>query len=484
MDTRQLILLICAVGVPVLLLVTRRSKWLLGWICLTLSIHIFDTTVVTNLAAARVAGLIYLPFAIARLGRWLKLTPVIATLVNFGYLLVLALYFGVIFPWPDTTFERAFTLTAPGRAIVFPIRLAAELSITLFVAEQLLRPGNIRYAVRMLIIGSTISAAFAALTLVSPGFDAYFSITGLRALGEVGLLRARGLSFEPRGLGMACAFGIIFLLVYPGRHGWRRSVLMLINLVGLLVSISASAIALLLVGIAAAFLVPSSQAVRVRIVGLTCAAIVLVIAVAALFPDRVTAGIDTLGYRLSDARTQGVVPINLAEGIAFRLDSFDASTLLFFASNPTHAVFGAGPGMVMLPATSYVPPGVFTFLYAQRGLDGLPTLGVLFEMANGGFISLALWFLQVASCSYALWVCARVIGGDWTVARTVFLVGVAAYLVQVSPTSPVWSLFLGIGWAASMQAARFLALQRQSRQALAQPNVQAVGVPDRVHALR
>jgi hypothetical protein len=41
------------------------------------------------------------------------------------------------------------------------------------------------------------------------------------------------------------------------------------------------------------------------------------------------------------------------------------------------------------------------------------------------------------------------VGPVWSFGQALFLVGVVFYVVQTSITSPVWSVILGIGWAAS-----------------------------------
>lgn len=455
-DIRQFALLGIAVVVPLFLLVTNRHKLVLAWVCITMSVHIFDTTILTNLAAPRVVGLLYLPIWIGRLPAWLRLLPLRAHVTNMVYILFLGLIFGYILPWPDTTGSRPFSLTAPGRAIVYPVRMVADFSLAILIASQLGKPSMLRFAVRMIIAGATISAAFALVWLFIPQLDAYYSITGLRPLGGISLVRARGLSYEPRGLGMACAFGISFLLVLPGRMSLRRACALIANLVAFLAAFSSSAIALLGAGLGTAWLVGHGRT-QLRLVGATLLLLGGAVVGVLAFPARAEVAVATVVTHFDGSRLDGARPGGLVERVAYSLDSFDASTLLFLASNPQYAIVGTGPAMIMLPATEYLPPGLFSAMYGAGGINGLPTHGLLLEVANSGMVGLLTWLVQVATCWAALSAMTCGPSGqprsyDWRLARLVYAISVGFYLVQVSITSPYWSFALGVGWAAAAAA--------------------------------
>ena len=148
MDLRQIILLMIAVAVPLVLFHRGRPDLVLAWVCFTLGVHIFDTTTVTNLPAGRIVGLLCLPYLISRRREWTKLMPVKLWLINFGLLLILGIVFGFIFPWGNNGVDKSFGMTAPGRAIIYPIRLIADLGLTAFCANELLRPGAIMLSAR------------------------------------------------------------------------------------------------------------------------------------------------------------------------------------------------------------------------------------------------------------------------------------------------------------------------------------------------
>jgi hypothetical protein len=183
-------------------------------------------------------------------------------------------------------------------------------------------------------------------------------------------------------------------------------------------------------------------------------------------PERVQYAIDTLQLRLDpDYKLAGIPPGNLGQEIAYRLDVFDACALLFLLDEPLYALIGAGPGLVSLPASYYVPPGVYSLIWtAEVGINSLPFHGVLLEVSNSGAIGLFLWFAQVFSCWGALRYLHTRFGraderSEWTFAYALFIIGAVFYMVQVS-SSPVWSVFLGIGWVATKTAAEKLNEER------------------------
>lgn len=452
MDARQPILLLIAVIVPLFLLLTGRRRALLGWVGVTLSVHIFDTTILTNLPAGRVVGLIYLPYALLSMPKWLRRAPAQAWMLNFVYLTVLGVLFGFLFPWPDTTGNRPLSMTAPGRTIVYLVRLVSDVSLTIFVASELQKPGRIFLLARSIVLGATLTALAGLLSFFTQ-FDPYFTITGLHDLA--GNQRPRGLSFEPRGLGMATVYGLIVLIMMPGRLSFKRFSLTAINLLGLLASYSTSSLALLIAGLITAW---TLLATRTRLLIISVLALMLAfVALAPLFvPMQFSVAMQSIQERIDPTnKLRGAVAENIGQEIAYRLDSFDASALLFLLDQPQYMLIGTGPGMMLLPASDYVPPGVYQLLYPKdRGLDGLPTQGLLLEISNSGILGLCLWLVQVAASYIALRrlsgnLVSRELAREWKFGRTLFLVATVFYVVQVSITSPVWAVMLGLGWAAA-----------------------------------
>ncbi|MDQ3009397.1 MAG: hypothetical protein M3X11_01635, partial [Acidobacteriota bacterium] len=410
----------------------------------------------TNLPTGRIVGLLYLPVAFTQAREWLRLRPAKAWAVNYVYLIVLGGLFGLLLPWPDITMMRPFTLAAQGRSLIYSARLLTDISLVIFVANQLRQPGMLYYVGKAMAIGSTITALAGAAYLVAK-VDLYFPLTGI---GEQAVMidRARGLSIEPRSLGLSCAYGIMILLLGRGKLFTTWPVLVLINLVALLITYSASSYVLLGAGVLTACVFFSNKE-RGVVIALMLLAVMLLVGAVIYMPDRVQYAMDTLQFRLDpNYKLSGIPPGNFGQEIAYRLDVFDACALLFLLDQPLYALIGAGPGLVSLPASYYVPQGIYSFIWTSEiGINSLPFHGLLLEASNSGLLGLVLWFVQVFSC----WGALRYLNNkaarsdekqEWTFAYALFIIGVVFYTVQVS-SSPVWSIFLGIGWMAAKLAA-------------------------------
>lgn len=465
-DLKQIILLALAVIVPLALLFTKRHRLLLAWVCFTFSVQIFDTSIVTNLPAGRIVGLLYLPLAAFRLKDWAKLPPARAWLINYGWLAVLGIAFGFLWPWPDTTSMRPYTLTAPGKTIVFLVRLLTDLSLTIFIAEQLWLGGALRLIGRSLVAGATLSALVGIFYFITQ-IDPYYIITGT---GEqvLHLGRARGLVGEPRALGLNCAYGVMILLI--GR--WQMSrfwpVLLLVNVVTLLLTYSASSIALFVAGTLVALIFFSNRE-RLTMAGAVAAALTIAFLTSVFLPQQFDLAAQTLSLRIDPGyKLAGIPPGTFGQEIAYRLDVFDSCALLFLLDQPIYAFLGTGPGLIPLPASEYVPPGIYSLIWTPEiGINSPPYHGPLLEIGNGGVLSLALWLLQVIWCWNALRRLSQVFSGsqdengdDWRFGAAIFLTGSVFYLVQVSYT-PLWCVFLATGWVASRRLQR-LASSKES----------------------
>jgi hypothetical protein len=455
-DFRQFILLAIAVAVPLFLYWRRQPRLLLGWICLTLFIQIFDTTIVTNLPASRVAGLLYLPIAIAELHNYVRIQPVRLLLLNLVYLTLLGLAFGFIWPWPDLTFNRPFTLIAPGRTIIYLIRLISDLSLTILLVQLLQQvPKSLLTVGRAVALGGALNALVGMINFAA-GVDVFYLVTGI---GETILLtgRARGLAIEPRAMGMCCDYGLIVLLLLRHRLSSWWLLLLVINLVGVLITYSISSLVLLGFGLLTATIFLSN---RVRMLVLLTGVLLAstVIASWVYLPERFDQASQVIRKRIDpEYKLEGIPAGNLGEELAYRLDVFDASAFLFLLDKPVYAVFGSGPGLIALPASAYIPQGLYSQIWTPEvGINSPPSSGLLLEISNSGLVGLLFWFLQCTSCLAALrYLVTKLPDADerseWEFAFALFLIGAVLYLVHTSHT-PVWGLMLSLGWAAVFKA--------------------------------
>lgn len=451
-NSRELVLLSVAVSVPLVLFLLKRQRLLLGWVCLTLFVQLFDTNIITNLPAGRIVGLIYLPHAIVALRIWIKLSPVKAWMVNYLYLVVLAIVLGWVFPWPDTTMLRPFSLTAQGRSLIYTVRLLSDLSLAIFIADQLRSLDAYLMVARAMILGATVSSLFAMLYMFT-GFDLAVAVNGFE--NEALLAgRAHGLSGEPRDFGLACAYGIMFLLVGKEKLFRLWPIMLAINLIGMIGSSSTSAVALLAGGLTTGWFFFSNRT-RGAILSLLLIAALVTVTTYVFFRNQFDITLRTIEARLDpDVKLAGIPPGTFGQEVAYRLDVFDASAMLFMLDQPFYVLVGTGPGLVSLPASLYIPPGLYSAIWTPEvGINNPPFHGILLEIANSGLVGLALWIFQLIVCWKALrWMAgnAKTINEkeQWDIMWGIFIIGSVLYLIQVS-ISPVWSVILAIGWAAT-----------------------------------
>lgn len=479
-DWRQYALLATSIGVPVVLFALRMQRAVLAWVCVTLFIHLFDTTVLTNLYAGRIVGILFLPSLVGTAARWGKLPCLGWAVISLAYLAVLGVAFGFIWPWPDTTGYRPFTLQAPGRTLIYMARMLSDLSLTVFVLQQLRTSADLLFVARWMTYGATTSAFFGVVEMVID-VDFYYVVTGLKDYAVM-TWRSRGISYEPRGLGLACDYALLALLIGQQRisKGWWW--MLPLNLMGLLTTLSTSSIIMFAAGTCVAMMF---LPIKVRMAAAAgVGGLVLSVGVAAILsPQLLEMGSSFFEDRLdSKARLdKNVVARNIFESVALKLEVFDASASLFLIDQPIYALVGTGPGLVSLPASDFIPPGLYTALWgADMGINNPPMHGPLLELSNGGVLGLACWIAMILSILASLNRMQRIAPTaedreNWRFAYAYMLVAVVFTILQVS-ISPVWAVIVGFGAGGQLAQLRAIAAARQSRKS------HAVNRPDSLTA--
>jgi hypothetical protein len=268
----------------------------------------------------------------------------------------------------------------------------------------------------------------------------------------------RGLNFEPRGLGLTMVHGGLIAFLWSR---YRRSSLLLAlavaHFIVLILAVSASALIAAAVGWLC--LVLFERRARRPLLGFGAVAAGVVALVLMLGRDLTLA--ETWTTNLSQRFTVGQA-LDLAvrtpiETFARFLDIFDYTAFMVLTSSPLAAVIGVGPGLVMLPGSNFIPddPRWSWVVDTNEGITSLPTMGILVEWSNGGIPMMLLWLAFVIACTRALGVMAeqdREYGDSWSLGRGAFIVLAGTYLVQTSPISAIWPVFMGLGIGASALA--------------------------------
>jgi hypothetical protein len=430
---------------PLFLILTGRRQALLVWLCLTCSVDIFNAHLLVNLPAAAITGLLLLPLTVRWMWAVVRTLSGRALLLKFAYVVLLGGVFGFIFPWPDYGLQLAFNQTAQGRSIIYLVHLLGDVSVAVYVADCVRGRGDMLRLLRYLVMGTSLASAAGVLSRYV-AVDLYTLFTGLAS--QQTALRLHGLNYEPRGLGLMAAYGLVLscaLLAYR-RSPWLMAAALL-DAAALYLAVSLSAVAAAAAGLVG--LVATYRRLRWPVVASLASLWLLLLALSTWAPGWQQQWALHAGDHETTEVTQSGAN-NWISRLAIRSGVFDAGAVLFLAQHPAYLLSGTGPGLITLPASeveAHLP--VYRWLWNQDASAGLavpPTIGALREISDGGLVSLALWL-----CMY--WVAWRKLvrlgGRDraWEVAAA-FLVGAACiYAVQASTVSAMAYLILGLGLA-------------------------------------
>jgi hypothetical protein len=277
-------------------------------------------------------------------------------------------------------------------------------------------------------------------------------------------------------LGLIVGQGLLLaLLLYARNRSGKRFAIVLLHIVALFLAVSTSSIFVVAVGAAALFFFdPRSRktvATPQMLVFVPCAALLLF----SLQSTFVESWYSNVGLRLSEK--SGSASGSGVEEFALRQDLFDSAAIMFFVAQPQRLLTGVGPGLSGLATSDYVP---FSDLFgwavgAPEGLNTGPQVGLLRELCDGGLVGLILGWIFVSASGRALLQLSKSneAGADqWQIARAAFWAAIAVYLVQASPLSASFSVFMGIGIAASSVAASSrLPAQRTAQLAARVPSI-------------
>jgi hypothetical protein len=458
MDWRGYVILAIGVGVPLALLLHRREQELLAWLCLTVGVNIFDARVGINFPAARLVGLLVLPFL--PLGAFdfqhlMRTRPTRIMLAGFAYLAILGVVYGFLYPWPDAGYLRPFVQSAQGRVLIYGARVLADFGILLFVTRRVMRGTLPHEVLRLVLIGTSLAALGGVAESVSR-VQIYQVLSGYPIQEVAG--RVRGLNLEPRWLGLTMVQGGFIAFLWSR---YRRSRLLLALAVAhffvLLLAVSASAL------IAAACgwlcLVMLEPRARRPLLGFGAVAAGVVALVLLFGRDLPLAASWTtnLSQRFTVGQALDLASRTPVQTIAQFLDIFDYTAFMVLASSPLAALIGVGPGLVMLPGSNFIPtdPRWAWVVESNEGITSLPTMGIFLEWSNGGIPMLLLWLAFAFACLRAFSAMAELDpehADSWRLGRGAFIVIAGTYLVQASPISAIWPVFMGLGIGAAALA--------------------------------
>ena len=449
MSAFQALLFVVIVAVPLWLMATRDGPKLLAWVIAVICVDVFNTKGGVNISAATVTGLLLVPYS-GKLLLAFRRAPIVPWLAaHFAHLALLGLAFGLVFPWPDLI-GRPLNLRAEGRTVLYLMREAASLSVAVFVGQQIAKAGHPRRLLNGILIGASVTGAFAVLEYLT-GISYYLLFNEGVLAPTYWNFRVRGLNFEPRGLGLIGAHALVIGVLYLGSRYRVRMALATLGVTAAGMFLSGSTSGLLASAAGGGVVSLANRRVRRHLLRVVLAT-TLVAGVIAYFQwNRVAVLTHLLVERVGTTVRYGPAA-NGFEEIVYRMEIYDTSAALFLAAHPVYLVVGTGPGLMSLPATPFMPVSPYTLPYVVPGLNSPPTMGFMLELANGGLVSIILWFGFVLTASRSLEWATQLEGPHqrtWILARWSFLAAAAIYILAAGFLSSIWSLFVGVGLGAA-----------------------------------
>jgi hypothetical protein len=441
--------LVAAVAIPVGLMATRHDRGLLVWVVLLTFTDIGIVRSAVNVPALTIAGLVLLPHVLGVVRASLRSPALQWAGAHLLWLVFLGLAFGLAYPWPDDL-GRPFNLQAEGRTLFYLTREIAAFSVAVFVGQQIAKDRSPAFLLRLLVLIVTATSVV-AIAEFATGVSYYVALTEGQMAPTYWNLRVRGLNFEPRGLALVIAHAVLIALLSLAFHHRVRLALasLATSTAALFLSASTSGLVAVAAGVGSVALAQR----RVRRALVRAAIVMALIGGAAAWTqqDRVEEFRRLLVERVGSTNRFGTAD-GWFQQVAYRMEIFDSSAVLFLAANPIYALTGTGPGLVPIPSSPYMPITPYTEMYVLPGLNSPPTMGWLLELSNGGVVGVLLWIGFVLASAPALRRFVRQPEGDraaWAVAYWTFLGSAAIYSVAGGFTASPWSVMMGLGLGAS-----------------------------------
>ena len=338
----------------------------------------------------QIIALLYFPATIKELSRNRPLKSILKYFIlEWRYLLLLAIIFGIIIPWEYKDEYRTFSQKALGRSFISLIRIFLEyLSIIIpliWIRHKLITIDKLFKIISFIVIFTVIVAVIDVLI----GYKLRLIFPNARLIEG----RFMALNGEPRVFGAVMLFGN--LLLYYLRTISKSKIYFVAYIstfIGIVLSNSASAI-IVLITVSLALNIIFSTFNKIVLLP------ILIILIVALNVD------DTLNYFVKnnylskttvvkieivfgkDEKTAIYGKNNFDEPDVFkRFEVFDRAALNYLWNNPLFIFIGTGPNLISIPASAYIDS--YAKLIYKDVINSVPHTFVINLLARSGIIGL------------------------------------------------------------------------------------------------
>lgn len=360
----------------------RRKHKVLVFICiLSIFADNFRVNIGPSLLLANCIGFLMLPIVLKDSYLFRKVNRFFRPLwLEFFYLVLLGYIFGFLFPWETFNADyRLWTQQAGGRTVITLFRLLNELIFSYYIVWCFItRKIDLKFIVYSIGYISVISFAVGfADYLIGYSFKANF----FYMVPELSN-RFLGLNGEPKMFGRNSALAYsIFLLYYLTREKDKKLLIfMVINVIGVLLSLSASSFILFLL-LNVAVLFNKIKPVYVAFLFLLVPLFYILVNENPFFKENTQ-------YKIEKAIIGSDIKVIPDEPQFFsRFDIFDRLGLVFLYENPNYAITGVGPNLISIPASAYVNSLPEYSTFAERGgIDSVPNIMINNVIARSGLL--------------------------------------------------------------------------------------------------
>jgi hypothetical protein len=309
--------------------------------------------------------------------------------LEFILILILGVIFGLIFPFDDPyACSRLFTQTPAMRAIIFSGRMLLELYIIILVVYWInTNKINLDLIIKTISIVLIINVSVAIIDYFSGYIINNAIYPNIREISG----RFSGLSGEPRAFGRYSAFGLVFLMFFQKTKNVKlRSLAMILSIIGIFLSLSASSIVITIVGVTIYMIYKRKFKAAFGIFLLLFLAF-SILNTNVFFQQETLYKINMILGQTENNSSNEKVSID-EPTIFSRFEVFDRAALNFFYHNPGYLFFGVGPNLISIPASLYltrtdaavyvdginsVPHTMFINILSRSGIFGI-VLNTLF----------------------------------------------------------------------------------------------------------
>lgn len=362
-------------------IVAKKYKLALVISILSVIIDTFALNVGVNFLLIYVVGYGFLFTNFRYVFNTLRNTYLKPFVFEFYILIILAIIYGFISPWPDLTGTRPWTQTSPGRSLITIFRLIGDFSIIAFLIFVL---STKRVSVRFLFLTVAIISALSMWVGLLDYFTGYILHDLIFDLEHIERSRFIGMNGEPKVLGRIgalCFTLVLIFLIYTPKKSFIFYFSLISNFLAVVMSSSASSIVLFFLLM---FFIFFKFSVKNLFLFCFLASIFFIAINFIPFVEQGT--FDKINKAL-----YGVDDLWLVGELAFftRFDIFDRLALIFLWENPFYMISGVGPNLISIPASQYIPP--VSIFYELGRIDSVPNVMPINLLSRSGILGVLLY---------------------------------------------------------------------------------------------